>query len=238
MMDVSGRAGSSGEGIDLPKCYAKALEMIRRRGLWPLWPLWSTLYASIGVLLLACGPAENPSSPHSQETGSTNVSLANEDGITSSFSSPSRSASTPSDGSVTEPLMIRPSNQVNQLKKPVTFKLMSLETDVVDESFTPHFHARGKVQVVPTDDLAFEKTGVIHLWLSYKLVLEDVQVNQEGTLTLTLHTSKNSGLPEGAFELKVPLPRHDLSAEQARLTFDVLGWQPLNRGRLLVQPVR
>jgi hypothetical protein len=76
---------------------------------------------------------------------------------------------------------------------------------------------------------------IIHLWLSYHLSAPSVNLSHTGRLTLALTVSDSSGLPEGGFTLRSPLPRHDFEAESAELTFDVLGWQLLNRGRLEVQ---
>lgn len=137
------------------------------------------------------------------------------------------------------PLSILPRNQLNQKKDPITFQMLNLQTSIVDESFTPNFKAVGRIQVVQESGETFGAQDVIHLWLSYELEVASVEMLHKGTLTLTLKVDENSGVPEGDFELRVPLPRHDLSAEQAALRFDVIGWQPLHRGTLKLQrPMR
>lgn len=118
---------------------------------------------------------------------------------------------------------------------PLTFRMFDLETQVVDESFTPHFKAVGKVQVAESERESFGPNDVVHLWLSYQLEVASVSVIHKGTLTLSLQVKEGGAWPEGQFELSVPLPRHDLSADKAELRFDVLGWQPLQQGRLEMQ---
>lgn len=132
-------------------------------------------------------------------------------------------------------LPLQPYRQLNQAREPLTFRILDLHTQVKDESFTPHFKAQGRMQVVQPDGNTFGSNDVIHLWLSYRLEVASVSLVRKGTLTLTLRVLESGGVPEGAFEVSLPLPRHDLSAESAELSFDVLGWQPLQRGRLEMQ---
>lgn len=132
-------------------------------------------------------------------------------------------------------LPLVPNDQYNQHQDPLTFRLITLDTRVIDESFTPQFEAVGKIQLVQTDKHSFAPMDIIHLWLSYHLSAPSVNLSHTGRLTLALTVSDSSGVPEGGFTLRIPLPRHDFEAESAELTFDVLGWQLLNRGRLEVQ---
>lgn len=130
-----------------------------------------------------------------------------------------------------------PSQSERLRATPLTFRMFDLETQVVDESFTPHFKAVGKVQVAQSERESFGPNDVVHLWLSYQLEVASVSVIHKGTLTLSLQVKEGGAWPEGQFELSVPLPRHDLSADKAELRFDVLGWQPLQQGRLEMQAV-